>query len=306
MQRFSWPYTASRMRTAAYAVWLCLSLAGAPAMAAPALPLHAALLKIDTAWITQPHAQHLAALRQAYQQGTAAWPLETGCSAVPVERRDDLFRATALLAFYQPEEALLERMRCLHAALPPQALQEAEHHRPLRGALIELRHFEEANRLRARWAMPVAELPVIRGVPATAGMEVLRLAEPGAVERTALPAAAGWQVIALVHPYCGFSQRAMAAITSDPVHAWLLPYLHLVVPPGRDWPERAMRAWNAQHPALPMQPAMPGAAMARFDLRQTPVFHLLRNGEPIATATGWPGNGEELAALRARITAGAD
>lgn len=288
-----------------YPVWwillgLLLNLM-APAALAAEPSLFNQLRQIDQQQPLVSVPDRLLALRKAYVAGVPDALTDTDCSNVSADQLDDLFQATALLGFYERDAGLLARLRCLHAALNAHGRLQQDHHRQLRGALLAARRFEEANALRARMDTPGPVLPTIRGDTMMA-RPLLRLAEPGVVERAAL-ATDGVHVIAMVHPYCGFSRRALEEIVDNPDYAWLQPHLQLVVQNGQNWPEQDMRDWNRAHPALPMQAAVSDPSWIGFDLSSTPVFHLVRDGKVIGTASGWSGGGAELTGLRQALEA---
>jgi hypothetical protein len=262
--------------------------------------LHAQLIALD-ANPAQPAAERLAAMRTAYAR-VAPLAMRAGdCAALPDDRLQDLFHATALMAFYARETATLARLQCLYDALVARDLATDEHHRDMRGSLIAVQRFAEANALNGRLATPPAVLPDIRGAT-LAGRPLLRLRSSAQVERAAL-AEDGLRVVAVVHPYCGFSQRALQAITTQPEYAWLRDHLQLVVPSGQAWPGQEMLDWNAAHPALPMQPMVSDPSWQMLDTGQTPVFHLLRDGKVVHTVTGWAPEGADLRAIRAALDA---
>ncbi|MEG2803136.1 hypothetical protein [Stenotrophomonas sp.] len=262
--------------------------------------LHARLVALD-ATPAQPPAERLAAMRIAYAQAAPVTMQPAACTALPDDRLQDLFRSTALIAFYAREPATLLRLQCLYEALVARDLAADEHHRAMRGSLIALQRFDEANALNDRLQTPPAALPQIQG-NTLVGRPLLRMMGLAQVERTVL-AEAGVVVVAVVHPYCGFSRRALEAITTRPDYAWLRSHLQLVVPIGQAWPGQEMLDWNTAHPALPMQPMVSDPSWQVLDTGQSPVFHLLRDGKVVATVSGWPPEGADLRLFRAALEA---
>lgn len=280
-------------------LWCLLLSPSANARTAP-VPgsLHARLraLDVDPA---QPVAVRLAAMRNAYAHAAPEAMQPGDCSALPDARLQDLFDATALVAFYAREPATLARLQCLYDALATRDLARDDQHRAMRGALIALQRFDQANALNGRLATTPAVLPAIHGVPLP-GRPLLRLNTLAQVERAVL-AEDGLRVVAVVHPHCGFSRRALQAITTGPEYAWLRERLQLVVPIGQAWPGQDMLDWNLAHPTLPMQPMVADPSWALLDTGQTPVFYLLRDGVVIQTVTGWTPEGADLGAIRAAL-----
>lgn len=281
---------------------LCLLLPPLATARNDAVPgsLHAQLQALDDD-PARPVAERLAAMRAAYAHAApdAVQPRE--CAALPDARLQDLFESTALIAFYARDPATLARLQCLYDALVARDLAAEPQHRSMRGALIALQRFAQANALNGRLSSTPAPLPEIRGTPLP-GKPVLRVNSLAQVERAVL-AEDGLRVVAVVHPYCGFSRRALQAITTEPQYAWLRDHLQLVVPIGQAWPGQEMLEWNAAHPTLPMQPMVTDASWQVLDTGQTPVFYLLRDGKVIDTVTGWAPEGADLRAIRTALEA---
>jgi len=288
------------MKSTALRRWMggLLLLASAGVSAAPT-PLADRLLAIDEDARAMPLAERVQRLQAAYQADPLVSVLAQDCTAVPAERVEDAFAATQIINFYAPDARQLEQMQCLLPQLQDASAQArtAELHR----AFIAQRRFAQANALRAAAGLDAKVLPEITGDTA-ASRQVLTLTDADHAVRRTLPQQ-GWQVVALVHPYCGFSQRALAAITTDPAFAGLRPHLQLVVPNDQSWPIQQMLDWNRAHPDLPMQPLQPGPAWTALRTGQTPTFHLLKDGALTTTALGWENDGQALRALQALMEA---
>lgn len=221
------------------------------------------------------------------------------CTGVEVGQLDDVFSATALMAFYRRDAMWTERVQCLHAALVANDMAEVRHHQKLHGLLISIRRFDQANELRRRFEIEVPQLPPL-AVASGSGISVISMIGDDRLEQSVLlpRSEEGIQVIAMVHPFCGFSTRALDSILAEMRYAWLRPYLQLVVPREPAWPESAIRAWNMKNPAHPMHAQALGQAWQPLETLETPVFHLLRNGELIVSVAGWKGEGAELEIVR--------
>ncbi|MCF7750367.1 hypothetical protein KQ945_06390 [Bacillus subtilis subsp. subtilis] len=280
-------------------LWCLLlpTLASARTAAVPG-SLHAQLQALD-ADPAQPVAERLAAMRRAYAHAAPEVMQQADCAALPDARLQDLFESTALVAFYAREPATLVRLQCLYDVLVARDLAAEEQHRAMRGSFIVLQRFEQANALNSRLSNAPTALPEIRG-SVLPGKPLLRLHSLVEVERATL-AEDGLRVVAVVHPYCGFSQRALEAITTRPEYAWLRDHLQLVVPNGQGWPGQEMLDWNAAHPTLPMRPMVADTSWQVLDTGQTPVFYLLRDGKVVDTVTGWAPEGADLRAIRAAL-----
>ncbi len=287
---------------AALLLWLpLLPMAAFAADASAAASLHAQLQALD-ADPARPMPERLAALRAAYAHAAPVAMQPRHCAALPDARLQDLFASTALVAFYARDPPTLARLQCLYDALLARDLAGPEQHHAMRGALIALQRFAAANALNDRLPTRPAVLPQIGGDPLP-GRPLLRLDSPARVQRAAL-AEEGVRVVALVHPHCGFSRRALQAISTSPAYAWLRGRLQLVVPIGQTWPGQEMLDWNAAHPDLPMQPMVVDPSWQGLDLQQTPVFHLLDNGRRVDTVVGWPDGGADLERIRAVLQSG--
>ena len=285
-------------------VWMLLVMLPILVTAEPASDrgvLRATLLEIDGREPALPATERLAAMRAAYARAAPETMQPGDCEALPDDRLQELFESTALIAFYAREPSTLLRLQCLYDALDARDLAVDEHHRALRGSLIALQRFDQANALNTRLNTPPTVLPAIRG-PAPTGRPLLQLAGIAHVQRAAL-AEDGLRVVAVVHPHCGFSRRALQAITTQPEYARLRGQLQLVVPIGQAWPGQEMLDWNSAHPDLPMQPMVRDASWQAMVTDQTPVFHLLRDGKVIHTVAGWPTEGADLHRIRAALDA---
>ncbi len=290
------------MKSTALRRWIggLLLLASAGVSAAPT-PLADRLLAIDEDARAMPLAERVQRLQAAYQADPLASMLAEGCQTVPAERVEDAFAATQLVNFYAPDAQRLDQMQCLLPRLQGQGDAMKARADELHRALIAQRRFAQANALRADAGLDAKVLPGITG-DTVAARQVLVLSDAEHAVRRTLPQQ-GWQVVALVHPYCGFSQRALAAITTDPAFAGLRPHLQLVVPNDQSWPIQQMLDWNRAHPDLPMQPLQPGPAWTALRTGQTPTFHLLKDGALMTTALGWENDGQALRALQALMEA---
>lgn len=273
------------------------------ANASPPRAIDERLLEQDRATMTLPPLQRIEGLVRTYE----AWmPAGTGmgtCSRLATEDVEPGFRATAHLAKYVADDTWLARLQCFHDALEARGLASSTYRDDFIDALVAMRRFPEANRLIAQGQTSRQRLPVIDDdVRSQRG--VLELQPGGRVRWKPWYYRAGWEVIAFVHPRCGFSRRALARISRDPSWSWLRSRLRLVVQRGPRWAEEGVRQWNALNPGLPMQLQAGAAGWERLDSYETPVFHLLRNGKIESTVVGWQDDGVQLDAFRARMVRG--
>lgn len=244
--------------------------------------------------------QRTTQLERMYYADPRVSVLAQDCSSVSPAERRELFRATATANFHLDSPQLLGYLSCLLPQMHADGTALPSDNRDLHGALVAQRRFAQANALRAERNLDVAELPVIEGTRQPGARQVMRLHGTSRTTLETLPSE-GWRIIAIVHPYCGFSRRATAAIAADPALQDLRERLQLVVPDTQSWPIKQMLAWNEAHPALPMQPMLGSVAWEGIDTDATPAFYLMRDGVLVQRASGWNGSGEELQPLLQRM-----
>ncbi|MET4681771.1 hypothetical protein [Stenotrophomonas rhizophila] len=261
--------------------------------------IHEKMVAQETALLGLTPQQRGRLLNETYGALVDETIFRRGCAGMEDEDVDDVFSSTALIAFYRRNAQWVERLQCLHSALADRDKAELRHHLKLHGLLLSIRRFDDANELQKRYGIPVPALPTL-DTELGGGLNVIDMVDQGRLKHMVLSprVEAGIQVIATVHPSCGFSRRALDAILSNPRYAWLLPYMQLVVPREAAWPEGSMRAWNDNHPTYPMYAQSTGKAWEPMETLETPVFHLLHNGALVVSATGWNGDGAELDTIR--------
>ncbi len=207
------------------------------------------------------------------------------CEALDDSQRDDLFVATHIAHHHVPGEITLDRLRCLHHAMARDGAATQFHHLKLHGALVASRHFGEANRLRRKHRLQVAELPrlpMLRdGVPS-----FLSLDPQGEIGVVRFRAERGWRILAVVHPGCAHSRRATRTLFDAPEYAWLLPFLTPILPTGQKWLQQEMMSWNRNHPDHPLLAEIPGRMVKGVTTSETPVFFLLRDGSLVDEIRG--------------------
>lgn len=271
-----------------------------PANASPASAIDERLLEQERATMTLPPLQRLEGLVGTYEAWLPAGAGRGTCSRLATEDVEPGFRATAHLAKYVADDTWLSRLRCLHDELEVRGLASPAYREDVFDALVAMRRFPEANKLIAQDQSSRQRLPVIDD-DVRSQQGVLELQPGGRVRWKPWYYRAGWEVIAFVHPRCGFSRRALARISRDPRWSWLRSRLRLVVQREPRWAEEDVREWNALNPGLPMQLQAGAAGWGRLDSYETPVFHLLRNGKIESTVVGWQDDGVQLDAFRPRM-----
>lgn len=246
--------------------------------------------------------RRMEALSDMYLEYIDVDNLSGRCENVKVEDVEEMFDATALVAVYRKNNEWVGRAECLHSALDRNRLSVDRHNRLLHGLLVSVHRFHDANLLRKRYSIDV---PILPDLPKSEGpgLQVIKMKGESEFQVLLLPVTASTQdqIIAIVHPYCGFSKRALDAILNDPRHAWLRPRLQLVVARESIWPEPAIRSWNMKHPDHPMHMQAMGSDWEHLETLETPIFHLLRNGESVISTKGWSGDGKEVELLRRKL-----
>ncbi|MGH8466840.1 MAG: hypothetical protein ACRER5_22090, partial [Pseudomonas sp.] len=177
-------------------------------------------------------------------------------------------------------------------------------HRKLHGILVKSRRFDEANRIRGRYSLRVPELPTLNEMQGS-GPHVMALAGESNVKLVPWEASAGWAVIAVVHPHCSPSRRAVDAIMRDPDLDWFRQRLTLLMPAGPSWLEEDMRKWNAQHPRQAMVAEVPSHGIHGVRTDETPLFFLMKEGNVVDMLRGWPDDATKVSVWRERMAGAA-
>lgn len=197
---------------------------------------------------------------------------------------DDLFRATSLVSGYSFSRAHAGVMRHAALALEARGALSDWHIRQLAGAFLSSRDFDGAEWARSRW--PGADLPALPRLEGTGG-NILEPVNEQLLEYATIDPGAT-RIIAVVHPFCGPSSRALADIDSRPELADIKDLLTLLVAPEAELPMAAVLAWNAAHPSLRMRFMNNRSDWAILESLDTPTFHLVSGGKVVRTTEGWP------------------
>ena len=267
-------------------------------------PLYSQLVALNNQLRDESGQRRVAAIVSNYRR------LTTGISVCshPIgdaARTDDLFRATAFTEFYSLAEADVDTLGCLYRELLTDGRATDWHTRTYAGALVTVARFDDANRLLAHLESgQAAFLPHITATPSLTPDGPWRYLslEDGrsAATRTWTPVAGHLQVIAIVHPACAFSTRALTDIGSNEDLRWLRERLLLLVPPDPSLPGKGILDWNNAHPDLPMQRMYTWGDWQPLTRLDTPTFYLMQGDRVIQTFEGWP-NVEGMARMRAAL-----
>ncbi|MCC4598275.1 hypothetical protein NRY95_06620 [Xanthomonas campestris pv. phormiicola] len=217
---------------------------------------------------------------------------------------DDLFRATAYAEFYSLEAADVDVLGCLYRKLAAAGGLTDWHTQTYAGALVTVARYSEANELRRHSGS--TDLPVLPQlkIPRTVVGSSFRLI---ALEDRMHARVEAWtpekhraRIVAVVHPTCAFSVRALSEIEQKPELQWIRDNLLLVVPPDTALAVNGILAWNTAHPKLQMHPMYLRHDWKALTSLDTPTFYLVQDGKVLTSFEGWP-NSKGLAALQATV-----
>lgn len=109
-------------------------------------------------------------------------------------------------------------------------------------------------------------------------------------------------IVAVGHPNCHFSVRAVEEIEHDPVLRDLFAkHAVWIAPPGSSLAFDEFVEWNAKHPISSMSLAHSAIEFVDLEYWGTPSFYFFDSGHVVAHVVGWPREGrkdELLAAAR--------
>lgn len=295
------------VRAGAAILWVAALFASSASVApgrAAAATLYEQLASLNAQLRSESGQARSEAVVRLYRQLTAdAHPcLQEGAGAF---NDDDLFRATAFAERYSLETADVDSLGCLYRKLAAAGGLTDWHTQTYAGALVSVSRYSEANDLRARTGAPgLPVLPELQVPRASAGpgWRMLSIQDHMHAQVQAWnPDAHRPQIVAVVHPACAFSVRALSEIEQRPQLQWLRDNLLLVIPPDASLPLDGILEWNAAHPKLRMHPMYLRADWKPLASLDTPTFYLVRDGHVIDSFEGWP-NPQGLAALRAGLS----
>ncbi|MCI2245671.1 hypothetical protein L3067_13765 [Xanthomonas sp. PPL568] len=217
---------------------------------------------------------------------------------------DDLFKATAYAELYSLEVADVDALGCLYRQLASAGAVTNWHTQTYAGALVTVSRYSEANELRKGSGSPNSPaLPDLRIPPAaaSAGFRFITLQDRRHAQVEVWnPESHRGHIVAVVHPTCAFSVRALSEIEKNPELQWLRDNLLLVVPPDASLAVNGILAWNTAHPGLPMHPMYLRRDWKVLKSLDTPTFYLVQDGTILASFEGWP-NAKGLAAIQAAL-----
>ncbi|WAT14978.1 hypothetical protein [Xanthomonas fragariae] len=197
---------------------------------------------------------------------------------------EDRFRSTTLVFVYSLSKKHAEDLKRIGMELERRGKLSPWHAGEIAGAFVAVRDIEGLRWARRRWpATQLPEFPTLAGL----GGNVIEVNTLTQLTRRQLDLHR-LQVVAVVHPSCGFSQRALQDIATRPEYAWLRARLILLVPPETSLPIAGIHAWNAVHSDLPMRLMSSREEWRMLPSLDTPTFYLVSDATVRDSTEGWP------------------
>lgn len=220
------------------------------------------------------------------------------------------FRAAELAQFHAHRDQDLEAMEAALSELVRRNQASPADLQGMFGAYMSVRAFDEARRFAADHGLQTSEaVPVVANwLPAGfAGASLLQPATSShAVNRTPFAPTTDAYIVAVSHPMCGPSRRAMAAIEADAGLTRIFRDAHWIAPADRRLHLDLLRAWNEDHALTQFAIAWRRDEWPQIDHWATPTFYFFAGGELVAKVTGWPEEGHREELVAAARKAGLD
>ncbi|MDH5823579.1 hypothetical protein QFW77_11335 [Luteimonas sp. RD2P54] len=212
------------------------------------------------------------------------------------------FRAAFTALFYARSRPYLEVMSDHLSEMERRGIAQDQMREDFYRGLIGLRAFDEAAAYLSRHpGLQVEPVPAIApaGSGADRGPMVYRT-DPDEFKllREHIRIDQGIAVVAVVHPLCNPSRRAMEAILKDvELLDAMKTSVHWVAPQSVRLNFDAVQDWNREHPDIQIGIAHDTHQWPGIDDWSTPHFYLLRDGALLDQFMGWPGEGGNRARL---------
>jgi len=221
------------------------------------------------------------------------------------------FRAAELAQFYAHRDQDLGAMEAALAELARRKQASPEDLEGMFGAYLSMRAFDEANRFAAAHALQTPEaVPVVanRLPPGFVGATLLQPGTRGnEAARVAFAPSTDAYIVAVSHPMCRFTRKAIAAIEADAgLRAIFRDKAHWIAPVDRRLYLDVLRSWNQDHPLTQFSVAWARDDWPGIDHWGTPTFYFFARGKLVAKVTGWPEEGRREELIEAAGKAGLD
>lgn len=198
-------------------------------------------------------------------------------------------------AFYSKNDAVVARMRDWLNLLEQVGKANADDRMYMYRMYLMLRDFHAAESFAAiHPGVAFPQLPAHGALPDDGVMAVMRVQDSGTVlVRETRFSQQRLQVIAVVHPTCGFSHRAIDALKDDgAVGRRVLAHVRLVAPQDGQLPLDAFVNWNSAHPDAIVDIVWKERDWPQIpDWSSIPAFYFFREGALVGRVTGWPEEG---------------
>lgn len=279
---------------------MSINIACADAVGKSLEAAYSELLELEDATSDSPGDQRRQRLSEAYARDFSAIVRSPGLSGAASSDLDLLLRAGHRLAFYSNDRRYLDDMTLVMKAR--RSASSSEDLRLYHATLVQFRDFDAARRLAQEHpGIDLEPVPLVQPIDAggradayAIGIEQNRLREIDV-------ATDGDVLLAIVHPLCGFSLRAMQDLRNSPLLrdttlVWMAPVAQRLY-------YDVLQQWNVEHPDQEIVLARATADWPMIDDWATPNFYLLRNGQVLSHFSGWPKTGN-WQALRDLLAAG--
>lgn len=211
------------------------------------------------------------------------------------------FRAAELVNFYTHDSLHLTHLRDGLGELERRGIATDRDREALFRALIGHREFDEARRMLEKHPTLSVEAPVpsladdllaSRRFSAIVPKDDASLQVVSLADKMSSP---GTLVLAVSHPLCAFSKRAMLEIGQHPLLRGLSGrFLWLAPPEQRLW-LRTLGEWNASHPSQRILLSTRSSNWPMVQDWSTPTFYLIKDGELVGQLSGWQDEGHTRA-----------
>lgn len=221
------------------------------------------------------------------------------------------FRAAELAQFHAHRDQDLKAMEAALSELVRRNQVSPADLQGMFGAYMSVRAFDEARRFAADHGLKPSEAVPVVANRLPAGFVGASLLQPAtsshAVNRFPFAPTTDAYIVAVSHPMCGPSRRAMAAIEADAGLTRIFrDNAHWIAPVDRRLQLDVVRAWNEHHPLTQFAIAWRRDEWPQVDHWATPTFYFFAGGELVAKVTGWPEEGHREELVAAARKAGLD
>lgn len=210
------------------------------------------------------------------------------------------FEAVSIALFYGHGAVGASDARVLFQTLEKRRLVDATLARRMYGHLVLMRDFEQAERLRRRFALKDLVPVRLKGPPSEGGTRRALVPGRGSKVSSTVVDLSESRLLVLMRPTCEFTQAAFKAIEADPALSRLLERrATLLVPPSDGTDFASLRRWNSTHARFPAVSAYSTGDWSEIpDWSAVPVFYRVVAGRIAESFAGWPDD-SRLEVLRA-------